>query len=164
MITLSIPEIASDATVLDAALAYAEAGWFVLPVNGSKHAGSVLGRGWPDKSSRDPKQIAAWFAGNNFGVALHVGRSGAVCLDIDHPEKALRSSERHGTWAVHSNTPGRPPTPSEAKARAGKHTYDCPEHVALAWSRSHSCPACPTVRIRAMEWQGRKTCFIGPTW
>jgi len=53
------------------------------------------------------------------------------------------------------------------KARAGKHTYDCPEHVALAWSdpsRSHSCPACPTVRIRAMEWQGRKTCFIGPTW
>ncbi len=79
-----------DVTGLDltqAALAYAAAGWFVLPTDRlSKHAGSVVGRGWPDKSSQDAEQITAWFTGSAYGLALHVGRSGAVAFDVDRPE------------------------------------------------------------------------------
>ncbi|MDL9935483.1 bifunctional DNA primase/polymerase [Gordonia sp. ABSL1-1] len=68
-----------------AALAYAKAGWFVLPVQpGQKHPGSVVGNGWPQQSSRDPEQIAAWWAQNpDYGIALHAGRSGAVVFDLD---------------------------------------------------------------------------------
>ena len=80
---LSIPDI-SEADPLTAALAYADAGWYVLPVRtDTKHPGSVVGAGWPSLSSRDPKTIAGWFAGTDHGIALHCGRSGAVVLDVD---------------------------------------------------------------------------------
>jgi len=74
--------------VLGAALAYAAAGFYVLPIDRTaKHAGSVLGKGGPGKSSRDPKMLAARFAGIDYGIALHVGRSGAVVLEVDTPER-----------------------------------------------------------------------------
>ncbi|MEV4158992.1 bifunctional DNA primase/polymerase [Nonomuraea dietziae] len=85
--TLSIPHISEDQDPLSAALAYARAGWYVLPIDTrTKHAGSVLGKGWPAKSSRDPEQIVAWFAGTSYGLALHVGRSGAIVFDVDKPD------------------------------------------------------------------------------
>jgi hypothetical protein len=85
-VTLSIPDIDPDQDTLSAALAYARAGWYVLPVDqATKHAGSVLGKGWPAKSSRDPETLIAWFAGTDLALALHVGRSGAVCFDVDRP-------------------------------------------------------------------------------
>ena len=84
--TLSIPDIDGDDT-LTAALAYAASGWYILPVKpGTKDPGSIVGKGWPAKSSRDPKQITAWYAGENYGIALHAGRSGAVILDVDDPD------------------------------------------------------------------------------
>ena len=73
--------------ILTAALAYAECGWYVLPIRkGTKHPGSVVGNDWQDQSSRDPDQIAAWFAGTDHELVLHCGRSGAVVLDVDRPE------------------------------------------------------------------------------
>lgn len=82
---LRIPSLPDD--VLGAALAYAAAGWYVLPIDRTdKNAGSVLGNGWPAKSSRDPDVIASWFAGTDHGLALHMGRSGAVAFDVDHPD------------------------------------------------------------------------------
>lgn len=84
--TLSIPDITPDQDTLSAALAYARAGWYVLPVHqATKHAGSVLGKGWPAKSSRDVETIIGWFAGTDHALALHVGRSGALCFDVDRP-------------------------------------------------------------------------------
>ena len=96
--TLHIPEDINDADPLGAALAYAEAGWYVLPVRtDTKHPGSVVGSGWPSMSSRDPKTIAAWFAGTSHGIALHAGRSGAVILDVDEyeniPDEVLAAIE-----------------------------------------------------------------------
>jgi hypothetical protein len=80
---LVVPDV-TGMSVMDAALAYAKAGWYVGPCRG-KHPGSVLGKGWQTKTSRDPRTIIGWYAGaaEGLGVFLHMGRSGAVGLDRD---------------------------------------------------------------------------------
>jgi hypothetical protein len=81
---LSIPDIGDDDDNLTAALKYAQAGWYILPVKpGTKHPGSIVGDKWPSMSSQDPKVIAGWYAGTDNGIALHCGRSGAVTFDVD---------------------------------------------------------------------------------
>lgn len=86
--TLHVPPVDSGVDTLAAALAYAKAGWYIVPVkHGSKHPGSVVGFGWNDKSSRDPEVIIGWYAGTDHGIALHAGRSGAVVFDVDTPDK-----------------------------------------------------------------------------
>jgi Bifunctional DNA primase/polymerase, N-terminal len=92
-VSLSIPDLPDDVDTLTAAVAYAKAGWYVLPVarkhpvNPGKNPGSVVGSKWHHQSSRDPEVIAAWFAGTDHGIALHAGRSGAVVFDVDRPDK-----------------------------------------------------------------------------
>ena len=86
--TLTIPEIPEDADNLTAALLYAEAGLYVGPAKRtSKNPGSLLGACWQTRSSRDPGQIAAWFAGTDHDVFLHAGRSGLVIFDRDHTDQ-----------------------------------------------------------------------------
>lgn len=88
MTGLHIPDVGGMDT-LGAALAYAAAGWFVVPVRaGTKSPGSVVGGSWNELSSRDPRELAAWFAGTDHGLALHAGRSGAVVFDADDPDIA----------------------------------------------------------------------------
>lgn len=82
---LVVPAIPSDASTLSAALLYAKAGWYVVPVKHDTKAPTVLGKGWQHQSSRDPEVIASWFAGTNHALGLHVGRSGAVVFDVDAP-------------------------------------------------------------------------------
>lgn|GEM_PF-6060916 len=87
--TLHIPLVDPEWSNLELALALSGAGLYVLPTRAAgdaKHAGSVVGKGWPAKSSRDPKVVAAWFAGTDHRVAVHCGRSGLVVFDLDHPE------------------------------------------------------------------------------
>lgn len=114
MTELSIPEIGEDADAIAAGLQYAAAGWYVLPVSrATKHAGSVLGKGWPEKTSRDPEEIVSWFAGTDYSLALHVGRSGAIAFDVDHPEHTpeILSTAIITTnppyQSTRANTPGR---------------------------------------------------------
>jgi hypothetical protein len=77
----------ADGGNLAAGFTYADAGLYIMPVEpGTKHPGSRVGRRWQDKSSRDHDCIAAWFAGSDDGIAIDLGRSGLVVLDIDHPE------------------------------------------------------------------------------
>lgn len=86
-VTLTVPDV-HGLDMLGAALAYAAAGWYLVPVRrGTKHPGSVLLGGWHEQSSRDPRQIAAWFAGTDHGIALHAGRSGVVVFDVDTPDR-----------------------------------------------------------------------------
>lgn len=84
--SVSVPDVTPDDDTLGAALKYAAAGWYVVPVSprDRKNPGSVVGKGWQHQSSRDTEQIVAWFAGTDYLLALHVGRSGAVVFDVDH--------------------------------------------------------------------------------
>lgn len=110
MTALTVPDISDDADALTAAFAYANAGWYVLPIkHGTKHPGSVVGKDWQRKSTRDPEQIVAIWAGTNHGIALHCGRSGAVVLDVDRPDNLPDVLFRHVNAAPHQTT--RPDTP-----------------------------------------------------
>lgn len=119
--TLHIPEITADTDMLGAALAYAKAGWYILPVKaGTKHPGSILGEHWQHQSSRDPDIIAAWYAGTSCGIALHCGRSGAVVIDLDKP--TLFSTE----LAHHlDNAPYQASRPDDQPGR-GHYIFGCP--------------------------------------
>ena len=114
MTTLTIPAITADMSTMDAALAYAAAGWYVLPVRlatgkRGKHPGSVVGAGWHHQSSRDPEVIVSWFAGTDYGIALHCGRSGAVVIDLDKPREAPEVLRRTlGAAPYQSSRPQEP--------------------------------------------------------
>jgi hypothetical protein len=83
---ISVPVLGDGMSLSDAAVAYAGAGWYVLPIRRAlKHAGSILGEGWPNKSSLEAAEIMRWFDGRDLGIALHVGRSGAIAFDVDEP-------------------------------------------------------------------------------
>lgn len=85
---LYIPTFAGTESVLDAGMAYGEAGWFMVPIRaGSKHPGSVLGKNWPEKSSRDPQVLSDWFRNSDFGIALHTGKSNCCVFDVDYPDR-----------------------------------------------------------------------------
>ncbi|NOR04448.1 hypothetical protein HGK72_30875 [Mycolicibacterium fortuitum] len=83
----------------------------MLPVRtDTRHAGSVVGRSWPEKSTQDPKQIVAWFAGAEYGIALHVNKSDAIVLDIDKPNRFPQHLWAHlGTARVQQTRPDTDP-------------------------------------------------------
>lgn len=90
-VVLELPDV-GDLSLGEAALAYARCGWFVLPTRPGdiKNPGSVVGGAWHERSSRDPARIKRWWTENpNYGVALHVGRSGASVFDLDIDDLAL---------------------------------------------------------------------------
>jgi hypothetical protein len=102
---LAVPQLGDDVDTLTAVLLYAGAGWYVLPVlRGTKKPGSIVGQCWQDKSSRDPKQITAWFAGTDHGIALHCGRSGAVVFDVDNPGRLPDILREHLGAAPYQST------------------------------------------------------------
>ena len=83
--TLKIPAFKGGETLLECANAYIDCGWWILPIrNGSKNPGSILGAGWPQKSSNDKGQAEIWFKNaTDVGIALHTGKSKAFVMDVD---------------------------------------------------------------------------------
>lgn len=81
---LHVPD-ATGMSLMDAALAYAEAGWYVLPLRPRTKRPAV--GNWDENSSRDSEQIQQWWSENaNYGVGLHLGRSGAIGFDFDEDD------------------------------------------------------------------------------
>jgi putative DNA primase/helicase len=74
--------MASNTTVLDAALEYAAKGWPVFPCGGHKRP---LLKDWPNTASIDPQQLAAWWAQAPYAlIGVPTGKaSGFVVLDVD---------------------------------------------------------------------------------
>ena len=104
-----IPELPPDVDKLTAALAYADAGLYVLPVGrGTKNPGSVVGKQWQVEVQPRPEVIAAWFAGTDHGIAMHCGRSGAVVFDVDKPELLPDAGRRPRTAPYQSTRPDVP--------------------------------------------------------
>ena len=87
-----------DGDLYDAAGSYMICGWYVLPVRkvpgkGYRHAGSVLGKNWPEKSTRQMWELRKFLRPtmlDRSGLALHVGGSGMVAFDIDTPANVPR--------------------------------------------------------------------------
>src|SRR5215204_3920057 len=102
----------ADHSTLEAAQIYAKAGFYVGPLKaGTKNPGSVLGDNWHQKTTRDPRVIAAYWAGTDHGVFLHAGRSGAVVADVDNPDRLpelLRRAFRELTPPYQSTRPDTP--------------------------------------------------------
>lgn len=118
-VTLTVPDL-TGLSVPVAAQTYAAAGWYVGPYDAdrAKNPGGLLGTGWQKQTSTDPAQIAQWWARwPHAAIFLHVGRSGAVALDVDHPAKVtgvlaevlrahtgpvqLTRDERHSVAGIH---------------------------------------------------------------
>jgi Bifunctional DNA primase/polymerase, N-terminal/AAA domain len=180
---LSVPDV-SGLDLLGAALEYAKAGWYVVPLReGTKNPGSILGQNWPKLSSRDPEVIVSWFAGVKVGtgVALHMGRSGALAFDVDHPNnlpleiklalldapyQQTRSNEAFRGHHLFRMPPGR--RIGNGLGRLGKGWGDIrglngvivvsPSHHPLAleggqyeWSKTGSVPALPDELAELMD-------------
>lgn len=71
-----------DNDLLNAAIAYAEAGLAVLPL--TPHGKVALVKDWPQKATSDIATIRRWWAKwPSANIGLHVGRSSLVAIDID---------------------------------------------------------------------------------
>jgi hypothetical protein len=129
-----IPRLPDDAENLSAALLYAQAGIYLLPVQpGTKHPGSRVGDQWQDKSSTDPDTITAWYAGTSDGIAFDLGRSGLVVIDVDKPDLLpdwLATMLHQTTNAPYQST--RPDTPNR-----GHHVFAQPPGRRIGCGRGH---------------------------
>jgi hypothetical protein len=93
---LSVPTFSGTESVLECGYAYVDCGWWLVPIRrSSKHPGSILGKGWPEKSSNQKSQLDIWFKGqSDRGIALHTGKSGAFVVDVDNPEELTQSMKK----------------------------------------------------------------------
>ncbi|WP_158230547.1 AAA family ATPase [Mycobacterium sp. shizuoka-1] len=69
-----------------AAQRLAEGNCYVLPIDPAtpKNPGSIVGKGWPKRSTRDADTIEAyWDNDDPPSIAIHTGRSGLVAFDLD---------------------------------------------------------------------------------
>lgn len=81
----TIPDV-DGLSAYKSALAYSEGNLYVLPVDptDTKNPGSIVGKGWPAKSTRDADVIdARWNVDVPPSIAIHTGRSGVVAFDFD---------------------------------------------------------------------------------
>lgn len=165
---LHIPELPEDVDNLTAALAYAKAGWYLgtlkrIEGKDGKNPGRILGKGWQRKTSRDPEQIVAWFAGTDYGIFLHCGRSGATIADVDQPDLVPEWMRPHLL-----NAPYQSSRPDET--RRGHYIFATPEgrlignsvgRVSGGWGEIRGLNgvivAAPTVHPEGGEYRWQRT-------
>lgn len=153
---LTIPDFEGISSILECARAYIENGWWVVPVSkGTKNPGSILGKNWPSLSSNSAHQIDQWFASYpNRGLALHMGKSGAIAVDVDNadclshsfrevlsdshaPFQSTRVSETSRGHYVYSLMPGESFTNSTRAIGAGWGEIRSGNSVIMAYPSFH---------------------------
>jgi hypothetical protein len=96
------PEI-NAASMCEAALLYAEMGYYVFPVHYPLAGGCSCGKsgchsigkhpmikGWEERATKDPDQIREWLAKwPNANIGIAVGKSGLVVLDVDRDKRGI---------------------------------------------------------------------------
>lgn len=97
--------------VLAEALRYAEAGWYVHPVNPETKVPLI--KQWEERSSTDPKQIAQWWETfPQAGVGINCGKSSIYVVDVDVPMGTEMSfpalCDAHGTGWIDTVTQDTP--------------------------------------------------------
>lgn len=110
-----------DDRMLSAALAYAQRGWFIFPLQaGTKgsvedgRSSHLLDRGHKAASS-DPEQIRAWWQKwPDANIGLNLSRSGLVAIDID-------AYKAECTWDSYTKDRVVPRTLRQRSARGGRH-------------------------------------------
>jgi Bifunctional DNA primase/polymerase, N-terminal/AAA domain len=72
----------------EAAEEYAKAVIRIVPIRvGTKNPGSHLGSGWPARATCDLNTVRDWWGRwPDAGIAMHVGRSLLLVIDVDNPE------------------------------------------------------------------------------
>jgi hypothetical protein len=118
----AVPAITDDMSTLEAAYAYAKAGLYIGPSRrGTKDPGSVLGKNWQLKTSRDAQVITSWFAGTNHGLFIHAGRSGLWIADVDDPARIHPKLQQ----AIAELKPPYQATRTDQRGR-GHYLFQCP--------------------------------------
>jgi hypothetical protein len=133
----------------------------VFPVEGKSPAFRELGdRSWAEAATRDPEQIAAWWAGTGYGVAV----TGVLAIDSDRDDDGALAYATFGpilnyavTWAGHPHHRmfvfGQPEHPLGDGKWAGGEIKGS-GYVVLPPSRhvSDKCPRCQAGEVHSYEW------------
>lgn len=113
-----LPDVTGMSTA-EAAEAYAKARIHVVPIKpGTKNPGSYLGVGWPARATCDLGTIREWYQRwPDAGIAIHVGGSGLLVIDVDKPENVPDWLWPHLERAVFRRTV------SDPNSRRGHYIY-----------------------------------------
>ena len=103
----------------EAAETYAKAGFHIVPVGrGTKNPGSYLGHGWPARAACDLDTVRDWWRRwPGAGIAIHVGGSSLLVIDVDNPDNVPEWLRKLLDGAVFR------PTTTDPKSRRGHYFY-----------------------------------------
>lgn len=108
-------------TTAAAAEAYALAGIAVVPVSpGTKNPGGYLGLRWQRQATTDLDTVRDWWRRwPNAGIAMHVGGSRLLVIDVDHPDNVPM-----WLWKLLEQAVFRPTT-IDPNSQRGHYFYRC---------------------------------------
>ena len=113
-----LPDV-TGLTNAEAAEAYAQAGIRIVPIRpGTKNPGSYLRNGWPQRATCDLDTVRDWWRRwPDAGIAMHVGASGLLVIDVDHPERVPT-----WLWPLLDEALFRPTT-NDSRSRRGHYFF-----------------------------------------
>ncbi len=125
--TRVFPEINDEDDALTVAMKLGSAGIAtVATAPGSSRNPSSVDRDWTHASTTNHRELVARYAGTNYGVGIHAGKSNLYVFDVDHPEKLPPVMEE----AFKRDNPPFQSTRSNDRDR-GHYFYQMPDGLTL---------------------------------
>lgn len=151
-------------SILDSALAYAEAGAFIVPLKSPRGpddglAGKMplLGKGWQNKTSNDPEVIKGWFKKwPDMNIGIHMGPSALCCIDIDPRNGGLKWYSTREKWFTDEFNSV---IEESGRGDGGKHIYLLLPEDEKVRNRLHSTKLAPGVDFL----MGNKQAVVSPS-